>query len=201
MLYLSLFVVRDSLFALGPGRIILFAIVIVAFAVPGGTSQQIIDTATMALRLTALMLTSAVAGSYFGPTDLFAVIVYLRLPRVIRVPLEASVRMFPVTYRNIRSVALAQKSRGLGLSYSYILRLDTYYALVVPYLAAVLRGAVESWVGAHLRPIPDSIVKISRDRGFLFAHALIFVTTLLGWLDIWLGVSGLPQVSLTLLGQ
>jgi hypothetical protein len=133
-----------------------FALVICAFGVlivlPGGSRDEILYAAELSTRIFDVMLASATFGLLMSPRDVAQLTDSLHLPDKAKLVVIAVSAFLPLSLRSIHAVIFAQRSRGLVLSFSSMLRPETYRVLVVPYIVCILRAAFEKWVSMNLRP-------------------------------------------------
>ena len=133
-----------------------WALIICALGVlvvlPGGTRVEILYAAELSTRVLDVMLTSAAFGLLISPRDVAQLTDSLHLPDNVKLVVIAVSSFVPLSLRSIHAVIFAQRSRGLTLGITSILRPETYRVLVVPYVVCILRAAFDKWVSMNLRP-------------------------------------------------
>jgi len=166
-----------------------FCAVATLIVVPGGTIHDIALAAQLSIRLLEIMLVSAMLGTIAVPSDFVVVTQCLRLPEIVRFGIINLARFLPVAIQSVQSVRMAQRSRGVNLGIRQVFRMETYQALVVPYVISIARAANQLWISTNLRPLRTVRPYARRPRGLLMIE--------LGLLIVSSGMWVLPNIVLT----
>lgn len=127
-------------------------LITVLIVLPGGSWSEILYATNLAVRILAVMLVSSVFGLWIDTTDIMRTAKVFGASEKLSAVLAGVARFVPVSIRTMRSVLLAQRSRGLEFDWAAVFRLETYPAVVVPYFVCILRIAFVMWISMNLRP-------------------------------------------------
>lgn len=160
-----------------PLGLCLFTFIIV---IPGGTRDELMRAAEIAVRLFGIIMSSILLGVSFGIRDMVHLSHLLRMPdRLELMGLSVSIAI-PKMLDSLGNIILAQRSRGMVFSWRSVFSARLYQALLTPVIVAVLRTALDIWISLCSRPWR---IYSSMSCRSSVAEVALLMASLLLWLD------------------
>lgn len=169
---------RNWEYSPSPILILCFLLIIVGITIiTSGTYEEVWMSLIFGARLLGIIVITSVAGASISVGEIVNLCNMVRLPRALILLISILVRTVPVSIESLRSVVLAQQSRGLRFTVMSFLKIGTYEAILVPYTISVLRLAFLLWISNLLRPptnIHYSFARPSMAGIFILLFSLFF---------------------------
>ncbi|MHA1588560.1 MAG: energy-coupling factor transporter transmembrane component T [Candidatus Thorarchaeota archaeon] len=149
-------------------------------AIPGGTRDELMRAAEIAIRLFGIIMSSILLGISFGIRDMIRLSRLLRTPEQLELMGIAVSAAIPRMLESLNNIVLAQRSRGMVFSWRSVFSAGLYHALMTPVIVAVLRTALDLWISLCIRPW-----RIYRPmtRRPAFADMVLLMASFVLWLD------------------
>jgi len=175
LFFYSLKIKKESEYIVSPWLIFIFCALATIIVFPGGTVEEIFSAAEISVRIALFMLSANLFVIVSSASDFIETWQRLHLPILTLYPFLISARFIPISILNMRSVLLAQKSRGFSFKFRNLFLLETWMIVIIPYLITLLRIAHNNWISMNLRKFSYKSLYIDKSKKILSPTELVII--------------------------
>ncbi|MCL5028620.1 MAG: hypothetical protein M1480_06320 [Bacteroidetes bacterium] len=164
---------KDKKLIANPINGLILCIIGVIIVLPDGTKSEIKLAIDLSARILLVFNLFAISGITTNQQDYLFIAKIFGIKGNNRKIIIVLPLVLPLVVNVIHNVIMAQKSRGIELSFRKLMQFQTYQGLIVPYLVCVSKVILDYWISINLRPWSSYKVSIPRikilDLGILLS--------------------------------